>query len=253
MHRMTTLWNRGLVGKLSVGLVGILVLCCIFGVIGSLLRRQRPAASQVPTPQAMSQAPPTQQLAALSTAVFATIQPAITSPTDLPTLTAVSIQPQPLTEQPTSVSEQPTPLPVAPIQASAPSVATAKLTPDERVAVLEIGQQLIAIGKGLTEIGRLASTFENATAWRTNVASQIAIVRQANTALVEMNVPPKIGALRTDVLNATSDCVAAMDAFTTVLDTNNLAAIRPGVALIRSCGEKMRAIQPAFEALRAQL
>src|SRR5690349_17145934 len=123
MHRMTTLWNRGLVGKLSVGLIGIFVLCCIFGVIGSRLRRQSPVASQAPTPGAMSQAPPTQQTATLPTAVFSTIQPAITSPTDLLTLTATSTQPQPSTEQPTSFPEQPTSLPVAPIQAPVPSVA----------------------------------------------------------------------------------------------------------------------------------
>ena len=126
------------------------------------------------------------------------------------------------------------------------------MTDDERAAVLAIGRHVTALGTALGEIGTLAQNFENTDSWKIRMATQIAVVRSEHEALLNLDVPPKIGALRAAVLNATTDCNSAMDKLVSGLDRNRMTDIQAASKLMVSCGEKIQTAKPELDALTEQ-
>lgn len=93
MQRITALWNRGLIGKLAISLLGLVVVCCILGVIFAP-RGQRQTGQ--PTAAAGTTAQPTTEQAAVAPEATA-------GPTETPAPTA--------TPEPTDTPEPPTATP----------------------------------------------------------------------------------------------------------------------------------------------
>lgn len=105
MQRVAALWNKGLVGKIIVGVVGLLVACCVLGVIGNALnpegaRQRAERRNQTATAGAAAQPVADQPTAAPEATAGPTEPPA---PTDTPEPTA--------TPEPPTAAPEPTPAP----------------------------------------------------------------------------------------------------------------------------------------------
>lgn len=104
MQRIATLWNKGLVGKLTIGLLGLVVVCCIIGVIFSPSRGQRtqnqPTAVAGAAVQPVADQP-TAAPAATEGPIATTAPTKTPEPTDTPAPTATPTEvpiPTPLPE-----------------------------------------------------------------------------------------------------------------------------------------------------------
>jgi len=84
------------------------------------------------------------------------------------------------------------------------------------------------------------------------MAGQVVRVQFAHQAIAKLDVPPKIKNLQAAILNATTDCNAAMDKLTSGLDTNDVGEISQASTLMQSCGAKIRDAQPELDVLLAQ-
>jgi hypothetical protein len=105
MQRITALWNRGWIGKAVISLVGLLVVCCVIGILVPRSQQQPPAASAPAT-----SAPAVQQAQQPQAAVSATEAQAPTAapkpteppkPTDAPAPTNTPEPTAPPTAPPT--------------------------------------------------------------------------------------------------------------------------------------------------------
>lgn len=107
----------------------------------------------------------------------------------------------------------------------------------------------MSLGRALNKIGELAQAYEDTDTWKVSMVAEIVRVRLAHQDILALKVPPKIGALRAAVLNATADCSAAMDKLVSGIDRNNATDLRVAGDLMRSCGEKIKEVQPELDAL----
>jgi hypothetical protein len=231
MQRIQALWNRGWLGKVAIGLPALLILCC---VVALLLPQQ-------PTGAAPTQQPTAAQAVAAEQATQApepTTQPT-PEPTEAPTNT-----PAP-TEAPTATPE-PTPEPTA-----APTETPANsLTQEERQALTRMAGHLGDIAGALGEIGRLTQNYENTNQWKQDIGIQMGVIRAAHQLILDMDVPPKLGALRAAVLNATTDCDAATQALASGIDNNRVSDLNRAGELIQSCTRKLDEARPELDALQ---
>ena len=75
--------------------------------------------------------------------------------------------------------------------------------------------------------------------WKSNVTTQVAIVRLAYRNLTKMDVPPDMADIHATVLDATSDCDHAMDHLESGLDNSSADDIQAAADLIASCGKSI--------------
>ena len=126
MQRITTLWNRGWVGKLAIGLGAFVLVCCIFGAFARRTPATPPTAA-APTAAAVQAVAATQS----TVAPEATAAP---KPTEAPKPTATqapTATPEP-TAAPTAVPS-PTPLPEPITLSGKGKVVTDKFTPPSKL------------------------------------------------------------------------------------------------------------------------
>lgn len=112
MQRIITFWNKGWMGKAVLSIVGLLLVCCVFGIFAP--RSTQQPATSAPAALAATQAPE-------ATAVpQSTEAPATAEPTDAPTAEVLATL---ATDVPTSPTEapQPTTKPAPAVDSSAPS------------------------------------------------------------------------------------------------------------------------------------
>lgn len=132
MQRIIAFWNRGLIGKLTISLLGLVVVCCILGVIFRPSGQQRQAGQ----PTAVAGGATAQPVAAAQPATDQpTAAPAVTegptntpAPTNTPEPTAT---PEP-TEAPTATPE-PTPAPEPAVFEGNGQAVTDPFTPPGRL------------------------------------------------------------------------------------------------------------------------
>lgn len=106
MERLQIFWNRGWFAKVIVSIVGLLIVCCVIGIL---------VPRRTPVPAASAPSAPTRQPAAQAerptTAPESTAIPATAGPTDTPAPTSTSAPTR--TPEPTAVPTDP-PTPTAP-------------------------------------------------------------------------------------------------------------------------------------------
>ena len=222
-----------LIGKAGSLGIGLLLICCVCSIpIGLLNRNNQRANLTANTPAVATSAP---AAAAATTAPEPTSAP---EPTQAPALPTAAPEPTDTPVPPTAV--------VGPTQAPAAS----GLTTEEGQAVGAIAGHISNMGKALTAIGQLSQKYENTDSWKIDMATQITIVRSEHQALLALDVPPKIGALRAATLNATTDCNAAMDKLVSGLDNNRAADLNSAGELMASCGKKIQDVLPEIQALQ---
>jgi hypothetical protein len=100
MDRLTAFWNRGWIGKVTLTLVGLVVVCC---VLGAITRRGAPASSTAAVPTSA----PVNSAAANTSAPTVVVHVVSDAPTDAPVV-ADTPAPEPTAEP------VPTDAPVAP-------------------------------------------------------------------------------------------------------------------------------------------
>lgn len=94
MKRIQALWNRGLVGKVIISLAGLVIVCCVIGILVPRRPQQQgaaPAAAPPATSGAAAAAQPTQPTEAPAATAGPTSPPppsAMPAPTDTPEPTA---------------------------------------------------------------------------------------------------------------------------------------------------------------------
>jgi len=138
MDRLTALWNRGWIGKLAIGLGGLVIACCVLG----LFARRTPAPNQaanVPAAQQIAAALPTNAPAATE----APKPTAVPTPSNTP---APTNTPKP-TEPPTA-TPSPTPLPEPVKLSGTGKVVTDKFIPPgsvSRVTFTHSGKRNFAV------------------------------------------------------------------------------------------------------------
>jgi hypothetical protein len=241
MQRIRAFWQRGWVGKLVVGgtaLIGGLLLCCVVLVIIGL-RNPQPATGTQPS---------------TTTIVIATATIAPSTPTPIPTIVPTN------TPEPPTAAPSPTTAPTSTPEATStpdpptavPATAAPFLSAEERAAVLAIGKEITEIGDALNKIGTLAQNYKNTDDWTIAMAGQVVRVQLAHQAITKLTVPPKIKKLQSAILNATTDCNAAMDKLISGLDANDVGKISQASTLMQSCGAKIHDAQPELDALLAQ-
>ena len=230
-----------LFGKIGVGLVALVLLCCICSIPVALLNPAPRTTADAPTSVPAAEAPTIDSAAAVAALPTAAPEPtAIPEPTSPPTAEP-SATPVPPTEVPTA--EPPTPEPPTAVPENA-------LTEEEQTAVLAIGKHITAIGGALAEIGKLAQNYENTGAWKSRMVVQMALVRFSHQQILALEVPPKIGAVRAATLNATTDCDAAMDKLASGIDNDSAKDLSAAGKLMQSCGEKIKDVMPELQALQ---
>jgi len=99
-------------------------------------------------------------------------------------------------------------------------------------------------------VGALAQKYENTDAWKLKMAAQMYRVQQGHAEILKLKVPPKVGALRAAVLNATTDCNAAMDKLARGIDHNSADDLADATALMQSCTQKIEEAKPELDALK---
>lgn len=223
MERVRTFWGRSRGNKIALLFGGSLVFCCICSVglagVRSVGQSVGLVATNTVTPVATNTAVPS-----------ATPAPTLTPvPSAIPTVT-----PEP-TPPPTS-----TPLPTAPPDT---------LTEEERQAVIAMGSPLGEIGGALQEISTLMQNYKNTDEWKLSMLSPMLRVRGAHQTIAKMRPPPKLNALHTAVLSATTDCNAAMDLLASGIDGNKVSDIEKAGALMQSCGRKIQEAKPELDVL----
>lgn len=232
MERVRAFWGRSRGNKVAVLAGGILALCCICSVGLAGVRSVGQSVGLVPTNTAtpvVTQTP----VPTLTPVPSATSEPTTTpAPTDTPQPTA--------TPEPTI-----TPLSTRPPEATPPDT----LTEAERQAVIAIGKPLGEIGGALAEISTLMQSYKNTNEWKASLVVQIVRVQLAHQTILEMKPPPKLGALRAAILNATADCDAAMDLLVSGIDKNKVSDIEKAGALMGTCGTKLQEAKPELDAL----
>lgn len=129
MQRITALWNRGLIGKLTISLIGLVVVCCGLGVVSNILNpgaAQQRAAERSQTATAQSAAQPA--AAVQPTTEQATVAPEATAgPTNTPAPTAT---PEPTdTPEPPTATPEPTPAPEPIVIEGSGQTVTDPITP----------------------------------------------------------------------------------------------------------------------------
>lgn len=127
-----------------------------------------------------------------------------------------------------------------------------KLTSDEIKAIRAIGLQLGVLGDALTQISTLTKHPEPTDSWKYDLFVQMVRIHQAHQALLDLDVPPKLGALRAAVLSATSDCNASVDKLASGIDMNRESDIESAGILMRSCGSKASKAQLELDRLLSQ-
>ena len=234
------------IGKATSLLIGLFVLCCAcsalftgasvagvaVGIIPTLTPSPAPTNTSVPT---------------------ATLQP---TSTPVPTDTPVPTETPPPTNTPAPTdtplpTSTPEPLPTSTPEPAPTAAPASGLTTEERAAVVEIGAHLTTIAGALKAIGELAQNYENTDDWKTSMVIQIVLVRSAHESISEMKVPPKIEAVHSATVRATSDCNAAMDKLVSGLDNNRGADIVAATRLMQSCGQKIGEVLPEVEKLQS--
>lgn len=142
MERLRAFWNRGWLGKAVLSITGLLVLCCVIGI---LVPRRTPApatgAPVAPTAQSVA--------AAVEQATTAPEPTSAPDPTDVPASTAVPATVAP-TETPMPPTEVPTatPLPEPIVLKGSGKTVTEPLTPPvavSRVVFTHTGKRNFAV------------------------------------------------------------------------------------------------------------
>lgn len=216
MERIRALWNRGLVGKVIISLVGLVIICCVIGILvpRTPRRQQGTAPTSAPAVGAATSAPqPTE-------APAATEGPTNTpAPTDTPEPTAIPA------------------LTNAPEPTSAPAISVAV-----RTYMAQMGSEVGKIGDSLRELGTLLTNAKPTdTNWKIDLAVQVVTIQQSHKTLTEMQVPDEMTDIHAAVLNATSDCDTSMRFLTSGIDDNNVNDVRQAATYMGQCSEKITA------------
>lgn len=213
---MSTLW-----GKILIGIVGLLVICCVFGAIVGPQSKQTGANSAARAPTAA--------------AAERTAAPAATAAPEA-------------TEADQVEASQATAAP----EATAVPTNTPEPTRDLAVATYaqQAGKYTSQIGQGLAQIGKLSQSPQfGDTNWMIDMAAAIVMVQDGHKQLQAIQPPASMQGVHAALLDATGDCNEAMTHLTKGIDAVSESELRTASTLMRSCGNKTSAVT---QQLRAQ-
>jgi hypothetical protein len=208
MQRIIALWNRSLFGKAIIGLAGLVIVCCVIGVL--VPRQPQTAAPAAPAAQAPSAAVPR------ATAVPS----ATTGPTDTP--------------QPSR-----TPRPTA-----EPSPTTVRADVSVKAYMATVAPITGQIGTALGRIGELFKAPDlTSDSWKIDVAAQLVTIQMADAQLRAMKeVPEAMQDIHQAMLDGTADCKKSTELVTSGIDHSSIADLNRASTLMVSCGTKLSAV-----------
>lgn len=206
---MSTLW-----GKILIGIVGLLVVCCVFGAMVG------PRESSAPSAPGAAASAPTASAAEAAAAPEAT-EADQARPTAAPEATAVPTEP---------------PLPTKAPEPTKPTIDPAVVTYAQTVA-----EKFGTLSTALTDLGALLQNAKPADQnWMIDTAVQVTTIRQVHTDVKQMDVPPSMQELHAKVLDATEDCDTSMVFLTRGIDSGNKSDLEEALRYINQCGAKIK-------------
>lgn len=110
---------------------------------------------------------------------------------------------------------------------------------DEFKAVTAINQQVTEFVDALLQVSKLVDNPKFTYSWKVNLAVQAVRMHRSYQSLLDLDVPPKIKALRVELLGAMIDCNASADKLISGIDTNNPKDVQEATRLIQACGVKL--------------
>jgi hypothetical protein len=125
------------------------------------------------------------------------------------------------------------------------------LTTEELAALSAMATNVSVLGDALTQLGTLASAPRlTDTDWKTSMGIQMALVQIAHRNILALDVPSSLGGVRAAILNATSDCSAAMGPLASGIDKINPSDLARAGVLMKACAAKMAPATAELTAFR---
>jgi hypothetical protein len=219
-ENITRFWKSDLIIKFTIGCGGLLLLCCICGVIGGIISPsaspRKPAIRTTPTHtvtmvEFVTEPPPTNTPASTDT-----LTPEPTAgPTDTPT---VALEP------------------------------TTGIPPEVQAYFLELSDVIKSYGEASIALSKL---FESPrlldNKWRFDVSLQLGTIRFAYHQITEMEAPPEVEHVHNGYLTALESCNEMTIALAQALDTLDKQKLDESGELLKSCNTKFNKANKTFE------